>query len=73
MLRSISIHSAFCSQVRLEIGRILAATNTTDLKRVRGISDSFEGLTAKPDETSLELQVWYTFYLHISLNFTVQR
>jgi hypothetical protein len=47
----------FCSQVRLEVGRILAATNTTELKHVRGISDAFEALTSKPDQISLELQV----------------
>lgn len=43
--------------MRLKVGQVLATTNTTDLKQVRGIGDAFEALTAKSDEMSFELQV----------------
>ena len=43
--------------MRLEVGRVLATTNTTNLKQVRGIGDAFEALTVNPKELSLELQV----------------
>ena len=51
------LNDDFFSQVRLEVGRVLATTNTTNLKQVRGIGDAFEALTVNPKELSLELQV----------------